>query len=120
MIGQDHTIMVTGAAGFIGFHVSRTLLRMGARVVGIDNLSDYYDVALKRDRLKVLNANDRFVFYHENIQNLEVLKEIFGKYPVDMVCNLAAQTGVRYSIENPFVYQESNLEGFLNLMEMAR
>jgi len=120
MAGNDGALLVTGAAGFIGFHLSRKLLEMGERVVAVDNLNDYYDVNLKRSRLEILQSYEQFVFYKEDIQSLEALKEIFKKHPIDIVCNLAAQAGVRYSLENPFAYQKSNLEGFLNLLELAR
>jgi UDP-glucuronate 4-epimerase len=120
MAGNDRVLLVTGAAGFIGFHLSRKLLEMRERVVAVDNLNEYYDVNLKRSRLEILQSYEQFVFYKEDIQSLEALKAIFKKHPIDIVCNLAAQAGVRYSLENPFAYQKSNLEGFLNLLELAR
>ena len=117
---DNDAILVTGAAGFIGFHLSRRLLDMGERVVGVDNLNSYYDVSLKRDRLKILQSYKHFSFYKEDIQDLEALKAIFRKHSIGIVGNLAAQAGVRYSLEDPFSYQKSNLEGFLNLLELAR
>jgi len=114
------TIMVTGAAGFIGFHLSVRLLEAGEAVVGIDNLNNYYDVSLKKARLEILTKYPNFVFYKEAIQNLDALKAIFKRHDIEIICNLAAQAGVRHSLKDPFSYQKSNLEGFLNLIEMAR
>jgi UDP-glucuronate 4-epimerase len=112
--------LVTGAAGFIGFHVARALLERGQEVIGIDNLNPYYDVSLKRGRLELITANPRFTFYHGDINDLAALETIFADHSIDTICNLAAQAGVRYSIQNPFIYEESNLKGFLNLLELAR
>lgn len=120
MTGHNQVVLVTGAAGFIGFHLSKKLLDMGESVVGIDNLNSYYDVTLKRSRLEILKSYKSFVFYKEDIQDLKALKEIFKQNRVDIICNLAAQAGVRYSLKDPFSYQKSNLEGFLNLVEIAR
>jgi UDP-glucuronate 4-epimerase len=117
---NNQGILVTGAAGFIGFHLTRKLLEKGNRVIGLDNLNPYYDVALKKARLERLKPLNGFFFYEEDIQNLAGLKEIFQKHSIGRVCNLAAQAGVRYSLEDPFSYQKSNLEGFLNLLELAR
>jgi UDP-glucuronate 4-epimerase len=119
---EDHlqTILVTGAAGFIGFHLSRKLLEKGYRVVGVDNMNKYYDVSLKKSRLEILSPYPEFVFCKEDLENLSGIKKIFQAHTIDRVCNLAAQAGVRYSLENPFSYQKSNLEGFLNLLELAR
>jgi len=121
-MNEDHlpTILVTGAAGFIGFHLSRELLEKGYRVIGLDSMNEYYDVSLKESRLEILKSYPDFVFCKEDIQNLPGLKKVFQTHAIDRVCNLAAQAGVRYSLENPFSYQKSNLEGFLNLLEMAR
>lgn len=113
-------IIVTGAAGFIGFHVTRRLLEMEANVVGVDNLNPYYDPSLKRDRLNILKPNENFTFYQQDIQDLDGLQSIFAHYRIDLICNLAAQAGVRHSLKDPFSYQRSNLEGFLNLLELAR
>jgi UDP-glucuronate 4-epimerase len=112
--------LVTGAAGFIGFHVARSLLESGQEVIGIDNLNPYYDVSLKKGRLELMTPNPLFTFYHGDINDLAMLETIFSNHAIDRICNLAAQAGVRYSIQNPFVYEESNLKGFLNLLELAR
>ena len=114
------TYLVTGAAGFIGFHVSRALLERGDRVVGLDNLNDYYDVSLKEARLRLLQDNEHFVFYKEDLANREGLIKIFGQNRIQVVCNMAAQAGVRYSLVNPFAYQSSNLEGFLNIIHLSQ
>jgi UDP-glucuronate 4-epimerase len=111
---------VTGAAGFIGFHLSRRLLEKGESVVGVDNLNEYYDVSLKKARLEILKSFENFIFHKEDIQNIKALKDIFSQHRVDIICNLAAQAGVRHSLKDPFSYQRSNLEGFLNLLEIAR
>lgn len=112
--------MVTGAAGFIGYHLSRRLLETGHIVVGVDNLNPYYDAALKRARLAQLQAFEGFHFFLKDIQDLQALREIFRIHEIGRICNLAAQAGVRYSLKDPFSYQKSNLEGFLNLLEIAR
>ncbi len=117
---NNQAVFVTGSAGFIGFSLSKRLLEEGRSVVGIDNLNMYYDVNLKKARLEILKSFDKFVFYKEDIQNLKALKDIFSRHRIDIICNLAAQAGVRYSLKDPFSYQKSNLEGFLNLLEIAR
>lgn len=114
------TYLVTGAAGFIGFHVSRALLERGDRVVGLDNLNDYYDVSLKKARLALLEDQQQFVFYREDLANMEGLNRVFGENRIQVVCNMAAQAGVRYSLINPFAYQSSNMEGFLNIIHLAQ
>ena len=112
--------LVTGAAGFIGFHVAKSLLKDDVKVIGIDNLNPYYDVSLKNARLEQLTTQHNFTFYHKDIKDLDALKNIFSSHKIERICNLAAQAGVRYSMEDPFVYQESNIKGFLNLLEIAR
>ena len=114
------TYLVTGVAGFIGFHVSRALLERGDRVIGLDNVNDYYDVSLKHDRLSILQDQEQFTFYKEDLTNLKELEKIFADTSIQLVCNMAAQAGVRYSLVNPFAYQKSNLEGFLNLIHLAK
>jgi len=119
-MSRKNVILVTGAAGFIGFHLTKRLLEMGEEVVGVDNLNPYYDVSLKKTRLKILEYADGFTFYREDLENLDALKGIFRTHPISKVCNLAAQAGVRHSLKDPFSYERSNLKGFLNLMELSR
>jgi UDP-glucuronate 4-epimerase len=114
------TYLVTGAAGFIGFHVSRGLLQRGDRVIGLDDLNEYYEVALKEARLRLLADHHQFTFYKEDLANMEGLAKVFADNPIEILCNMAAQAGVRYSLENPFAYQKSNLEGFLNLIHLSQ
>jgi UDP-glucuronate 4-epimerase len=113
-------ILVTGAAGFIGFHVSKFLCERGDEVVGIDNLNDYYDVSLKEARLAQLKPYDNFLFIKLDIADREGLANLFTEEKFDRVVHLAAQAGVRYSIENPHAYADSNLVGFLNIIEGCR
>ncbi|MFK8013791.1 MAG: NAD-dependent epimerase [Marinicellaceae bacterium] len=113
------TILVTGAAGFIGSHVSKYLLERGDTVVGLDNLNDYYDVNLKHSRLKRLKHNN-FTFITADIADKDKIDAIFKEYNIQKVVNLAAQAGVRYSIENPWSYLNSNLTGFLSIIEACR
>jgi UDP-glucuronate 4-epimerase len=113
-------IFVTGAAGFIGFNLTTHLLNKGLEVVGLDNLNDYYEVSLKEDRLRQLQDRPGFTFYQDDIQNAEALETIFEKHGVDVVIHLAAQAGVRYSLENPHAYIDSNIVGFMNILEKCR
>tara|TARA_A100000164_G_scaffold378401_1_gene419900 strand:- start:143 stop:1162 length:1020 start_codon:yes stop_codon:yes gene_type:complete len=115
-------ILVTGAAGFIGFHLSKYLLREGYDVAGLDNLNDYYDVNLKNDRISYLETNnpEGFKFYNKDLTDLNSLRDIFAMNDFNYVINLAAQAGVRYSIENPHIYVQSNLVGFTNILESCR
>lgn len=115
-------ILVTGAAGFIGFHLIRLLTARGDSVVGIDNLNDYYSVSLKRDRLAALSAEagDRFTFHQVDFADMAALNAALAGTEIDRVVHLGAQAGVRYSIENPHAYVQSNLVGHLNLLEVAR
>ena len=116
------SILVTGAAGFIGFHICKRLLEEGNEVVGIDNLNSYYDVDLKNSRLKELSkvSNKNFHFYKKNIEDQNDIEEIFDEWNFDTILHLAAQAGVRYSIENPHSYINSNLVGFGNILENCR
>lgn len=112
-------ILVTGTAGFIGSHLAKRLLDEKHEVIGIDNLNDYYDVQLKRDRLKVL-LNNSLKNYEVNLADKEAVSEVFRQEKPDIVINLAAQAGVRYSLENPHVYIDSNINGFVNILEGCR
>ena len=113
-------ILVTGAAGFIGFHLARRYLDAGRPVVGLDNLNDYYDVSLKQARLDVLRRNPAFEFVHADLADAAALNRLFEQYRFAVVVNLAAQAGVRYSLTNPQAYVESNLLGFVNILEACR
>jgi len=113
-------IFVTGAAGFIGFHVSKRLLERGDDVVGIDNLNDYYDPALKHARLDILRKFERFEFVRADIADRAAIEELFARHKPARVVHLAAQAGVRYSLTNPHAYTESNITGFLNILEGCR
>lgn len=113
-------ILVTGAAGFIGYHVAERLLARGDQVVGCDNLNPYYAVSLKEARLSRLQGRDRFTFHHADVADATALDAVFAAGPFDAVCHLAAQAGVRYSLENPRAYAHSNLVGFLEILEQCR
>ncbi|MBN9320405.1 MAG: UDP-glucuronate 5-epimerase [Caulobacterales bacterium 68-7] len=113
-------ILVTGAAGFIGFHVCRRLLADGHEVVGLDGLTDYYDVALKRDRLAILEATPGFTPKIQMLEDAEAMASLGAAVQPEAVIHLAAQAGVRYSLENPRAYVEANLDGTFNVMELAR
>lgn len=113
-------VLVTGVAGFIGYHLAQRLLTEGVRVYGIDNLNDYYDVNLKKDRLAQLQPQAGFTFGLLDLAWRDRLLELFQTEKFDYVVNLAAQAGVRYSLENPFAYADSNLSGFVNLLEGCR
>lgn len=113
-------ILVTGAAGFIASRVCEMLLEKGEQVIGIDNLNDYYDVRLKEHRLAQLTKHPNFIFYKSDIENMEELKPIFEAHSFRSVFNLAARAGVRYSMENPWVYLRTNTEGTLNLLELMK
>lgn len=134
---QIETILITGVAGFIGYHLAESLIKKGYCVVGIDNINDYYAVDLKYGRLNELGINredaeqfnqkvdskihqDKMIFYRMNLEDQEQLPQLFNQYSFSTVVNLAAQAGVRYSIENPMAYGQSNLMGFLNLLECCR
>ncbi len=112
--------MITGCAGFIGFHISQKLLKRGYRVVGIDNLNDYYDVALKKARLKILEKFENFSFHKFDLEDLKSMENLFKKEKIEIVVNLAAQAGVRYSLVNPHSYVNSNIVGFVNVLECCR
>lgn len=134
---KKKTILVTGSAGFIGFHLAKQLIELGHNVIGLDNINDYYDVNLKFARLEQLGISrdkaskfdslsksdlfqNNFLFVRLNLEDSDSLSKLFLMYDFDMVCNLAAQAGVRYSIENPSAYTSSNIIGFLNILECCR
>lgn len=116
----DQAILITGAAGFIGFHVTRQLLSEGRPVVGLDNLNGYYDPALKQARLALLRGDSRFSFVEADLADRETIAALFARHRFAKVVHLAAQAGVRYSIEQPHAYADSNLQGFLNVLEGCR
>ena len=113
-------VLITGAAGFIGFFLSKRLLDEGVEVVGIDNLNDYYDPGLKKSRLAVLEPYDKFSFVELDMANRPGMEALFNQHSFDVVVNLAAQAGVRYSLENPHSYVDSNVVGFVNILEGCR
>ncbi|WP_029917717.1 NAD-dependent epimerase [Pelobacter seleniigenes] len=113
-------VLVTGAAGFIGFHLSQKLLGRGDQVIGLDNLNDYYDVTLKHARLQQLDADVNFRFVHMDLADRDAMADLFVQEKFDRVVNLAAQAGVRYSLINPYAYIDSNIQGFMNILEGCR
>jgi len=117
---QFRNIMVTGAAGFIGYHLSLRLLKNGCLVTGIDNLNPYYDIRLKEARLEMLKSFENFFFIKMDLSDRASLDKVFKNDQLDVVVNLAAQAGVRYSLENPYVYVDSNIAGFINILECSR
>jgi UDP-glucuronate 4-epimerase len=118
--GRDGPVLLTGAAGFIGFHVAQRLLGAGRSVVGVDNLNDYYDPSLKQARLDRLGSQPAFTFERVDVSDREAMAEIFRRHAPADVVHLAAQAGVRYSLLNPHAYAEANLAGFLNVLEGCR
>ena len=120
MSGAQASILVTGAAGFIGFHVAKRLLDRGDHVIGLDNVNEYYDVRLKEARLAQLMPHQRFSFIKLDLANRSGMRDLFADEPIRRVVHLAAQAGVRYSLVNPHAYTESNIEGFMNVLEGCR
>jgi UDP-glucuronate 4-epimerase len=119
-LDTSKTYFITGAAGFVGFFLSEKLLKHGCRVMGIDNLNDYYDVKLKHARLEMLTKYEKFTFVKGDIADKEMLMGLFEEYKPEIVVNLAAQAGVRYSLENPDLYMQSNVIGFYHILEACR
>lgn len=119
-LDNSKTYLITGSAGFIGFFLAKALLEKGARVIGIDNLNDYYEVSLKEDRLAILRTFERYQFVKADIADKDMMFRIFKEHRPEVVVNLAAQAGVRYSIDNPDAYIQSNLVGFFNILEACR
>ena len=120
MPNHDSRILVTGAAGFIGMHLCKSLLEDGFHVFGIDNFNDYYDPDLKQARLDRLSIHDNFTFSKSDISDMDVLDNVFKSFKPNKVVNLAAQAGVRYSLENPHAYVQANVVGFMNILECCR
>jgi len=114
------TILVTGSAGFIGFHVAKKLLDLNVNVIGLDNLNNYYDVQLKENRNKILKKYKNYKFYKGDLKDQKFIKKVLDENKINKVCHLAAQAGVRYSLKNPQAYIQSNLVGFANLIEEVR
>ena len=117
---NKRTVLVTGGAGFIGSHLAKRLLEDGCRVIIIDNLNDYYSPELKKDRLKHLLTGHNYTFYKTDICDLPSLRGIFKKHKIDIVCHLAAQAGVRHSLINPWIYGLTNVQGTINLIDLAK
>ncbi|MGO9570046.1 MAG: SDR family NAD(P)-dependent oxidoreductase [Desulfomonilaceae bacterium] len=113
-------ILVTGSAGFIGFHLAKALLAAGETVIGLDNFNSYYAPELKRARTEILSAKKNFFAVEKDLTDRQAVERCFKEFSPEVVCHLAAQAGVRYSLKNPHAYQQSNLEGFVNLIEEAR
>lgn len=119
-LNAEKTYLITGGAGFIGFFLSKALLKKGARVIGFDNMNDYYEVSLKEDRLAILKKEEGYTFIKGDLADKEGLQALFQRYRPEIVVNLGAQAGVRYSIDHPDVYMESNIMGFFQLLEACR
>jgi len=120
MMMSDQAILVTGAAGFIGFHVAQRLLQSGHRVIGVDNLNTYYDPRLKAARLDILRNDPRFQFEKLDVADRVAMPALFARYRFTVVIHLAAQAGVRYSLRDPHAYVDANLVGFTNILEGCR
>ena len=126
-MSRDRSIIVTGAAGFIGAACVKRLLKMKEKVIGIDNINSYYDTSLKYKRIKIIDefaelncCKDKWIFFKKDLKNFQDISSIFKKFKPSIVINLAAQAGVRYSIENPSKYIDSNIVGFFNILELCR
>ena len=119
-LNAEKTYLITGGAGFIGFFLSKALLKKGARVIGFDNMNAYYEVSLKEDRLEILKKEEGYTFIKGDLADKEGLQTLFQRYRPEIVVNLGAQAGVRYSIDHPDAYMESNIMGFFQLLEACR
>jgi UDP-glucuronate 4-epimerase len=117
---KNYKVLITGCAGFIGFHCTLALLQTKAEVLGIDNLNNYYDVRLKTDRLNILRSFENFTFKKTELNHYETLKNLFEEFQPNIVIHLAAQAGVRYSLQHPLTFADSNLTGFVNMLECCR
>ena len=114
--------LVTGCAGFIGYHVAESILKKNknSKVIGLDNINDYYSVKLKKERIKILNTNTKFKFYQIDLIKKKEIEKIYKKFKIHTVIHLAAQAGVRYSVINPSSYYESNIIGFTNIIDLSK
>jgi len=120
-MNKKKNVIVTGCCGFIGFSLSQKLLNnKDIQIIGLDTVNDYYDVNLKKQRLKLLKQNKNFQFKKVDIKKYDYLEKIFNKHKIDIIYNFAAQAGVQYSIKNPKKYMDSNCTGFFNILELAR
>ena len=117
---KNAKVLITGGAGFIGFHLGKSLLEQGCTVLAVDSLNNYYDPALKQARLEILKQYPEFTFVHGNLEDEKLVNDTFESFQPEIVMNLAAQPGVRYSIENPRAYINSNIIGFFNILEACR
>ena len=120
LLDVNKTYLITGGAGFIGFHLSKSLLERGAKVIGFDNLNDYYEVSLKEDRLAILEQYEKYRFIKGDLADNAAVISIFQEYQPQIVVNLGAQAGVRYSIDNPEAYMQSNMMGFFHILQACR
>ena len=120
MTKKNKTILITGGAGFIGSNLAKKLLKLKYTIIIVDNFNAYYSPLLKKNRIKLLLKEYKFKLYKTDIANFKKLEEIFKKNKIDIICHLAAQAGVRYSLKNPFIYERSNLRGTLNLLELSK
>ena len=120
LLDVNKTYLITGGAGFIGFHLSKSLLEKGARVIGFDNLNDYYEVSLKEDRLAILEQYDNYRFIKGDLADSAAVLSAFQEYQPQIVVNLGSQAGVRYSIDNPEAYMQSNMMGFFHILQACR
>ena len=114
------SILITGSAGFIGYHLTKKILKKNIKVIGTDNINNYYDIKLKKDRIQQLKKNKKFIFYKVDLSEYKKLNNVIKKHKIKYIVHLAAQAGVRYSILNPKTYFKSNLEGFFNILEISR